>query len=410
MNPTGLWRWPLSLVLAARYLLGRRTRLLQRTALASLASVTLGVTALVVAMALMSGYRHELEDKLVRGNAAVLVYPLLGGAPTAPESVRERLAGLEGVTSVRRVAYGQGTLAVPGGRDGEAVTLRGIPSGPDALAGGGADLAVDDEGTAGAVLGADLARELELEPGDLARLTALGFEAGRPRFRFRTVRVTGTFRSGFAEFDRRWVVLGEGLVAGLGGVEGVSTLFEVAVDDPGAAPAVAEAVQQALGDDFLVTDWQRLNAELFSALELQQLSLFFLLGLIVLVSTFNVASTLMVLVRERLREVGVLLALGFDRRRLALAFVAWGAALGVVGIGLGLALGSCISWVLTTFEVIRFDSEVAEIYFISSVPFRLEGWDLLAIVGFSLLVCLVATVPPVWQVAHVETADALRYE
>ncbi|MDX1631175.1 MAG: ABC transporter permease [Thermoanaerobaculia bacterium] len=410
MADSSLWRWPLPVVLAVRYLTGRRTRLLHRTAFASLASVTLGVAALVVAMALMSGYRHELEEKLVGGNAAVLVYPIRPGDSGESNRVSERLAELQGVTRVRGVAYGQGTLSTPGGREGEAVTLRGIPRGPDSLAGPSPELRPGSDGVAGVVLGRDLARELEVGAGDRLRLTALGFVEGRPRFRFRTLEVEDTFRSGFAEFDRRWAILAQEIVRDLSGEEGASTLFEVSLDDPGEAPALALRAQEILGSEYLVTDWKSLNSELFSALRLQQRSLFFLLGLIVVVSTFNVASTLMVLVRERLREVGVLTSLGLGRRRLAAAFVLYGGALGSVGTGVGVALGATISWVMTRFEIIRFAPEVAEIYFISAVPFRIELLDLAAIVGFALLVSVLATLPPVWKVLRVEMADALRYE
>ena len=398
---------PLSLVLAWRYLRGQRSRLLQRTALAALASIALGVTAMVVAMALMTGYREDLETKLIAGNAAVLAYPL-GPRAAGGEAVRERLRALPGVTAVAEVAYGQGTLVSSGRSDGEAVTLRGV-DGPDALAGPAPRLQPDGDGVPGVVLGAELARRLEVAEGDLLRLVALGFGDGRPRFRYQSVRVTGTYRTGFAEFDRNWMVLARPLVTELAGGSG-STLFEIAVTDPQEAPRIAEAVEGVVGDDYLVTDWQRLNHELFSALRLQQLLLFFLLGLIVLVSTFNVASTLMVLVRERLRDVGVLAALGMSRRRLAMAFLAYGGSLGLVGTLLGVALGSGLSWVLDAFEVIRFDPEVAEIYFLDAVPFRTQVDDLLAIAGFSLLFTLLSCLLPAIRVGRVRAAEALRYE
>lgn len=398
---------PLPLVLAWRYLRGQRSRLLQRTALAALASIALGVTAMVVAMALMTGYREDLEAKLISGNAAVLAYPLTPRAPAGPDTV-QRLRRIPGVTAVAQVAYGQGTLIAPGGSDGEAVTLRGV-SGPDALAGASPRLEPGDDGVPGTVLGAELARRLEVGEGDLLRLVALGFSEGRARFRYQSVRVTGTYRTGFAEFDRSWMVLSRDLVVQLSGGSG-SSLFEVAVADPQEAPRLATAVERVLGEDYLVTDWQRLNQELFSALRLQQLLLFFLLGLIVLVSTFNVASTLMVLVRERLREVGVLAALGMSRRRLATSFLAYGGSLGLVGTAVGVALGTGASWVLDAFELIRFDPEVAEIYFLSAVPFRSEPLDLLAIAVFSLAFTLLSCLLPTLRVVRVRPSDALRYE
>jgi lipoprotein-releasing system permease protein len=398
---------PLPLVLAWRYLRGQRSRLLQRTALAALASIAVGVTAMVVAMALMTGYREDLETKLIAGNAAVLAYPLSPRAPSG-EEVRRRLLALPGVTAASEVAYGQGTLTSPARPDGEAVTLRGV-TGSDPLGGPAARLRPDAEGVPGVVLGAELARRLEVADGDLLRLVALGFAGGQPRFRYQSVRVAGTYRTGFAEFDRNWMVLERAVVARLTGGSG-SSLYEIAVADPQQAPAIAERVEATLGESYLVTDWQRLNHELFSALRLQQLLLFFLLGLIVLVSTFNVASTLMVLVRERLRDVGVLAALGMSRRRLALAFLAYGGSLGLVGTLLGIVLGGTIAWTLDAFEVIRFDAEVAEIYFLDSVPFRVEAADLLAVGAFSLAVTLASCLLPAVRVVRVSAAEALRYE
>jgi lipoprotein-releasing system permease protein len=398
---------PLSLVLAWRYLRGRHSRLLQRTALAALASIALGVTAMVVAMALMTGYREDLEEKLIAGNAAVLAYPLGPRAVADVEGVA-RLRRLPGVTAVAQVAYGHGTLTSQEQPDGEAVTLRGV-SGPDPLAGPSPRLEPGADGVPGAVLGAELARRLEVEEGDLLRLVALGFSEGQARFRYQSVRVTGTYRTGFAEFDRNWMVLSRDLVVRLVGSAG-SSLYEIAVEDPQEAPRLAGEVERIIGEDYLVTDWQRLNHELFSALRLQQLLLFFLLGLIVLVSTFNVASTLMVLVRERLRDVGVLAALGMSRRRLAMVFLAYGGSLGLVGTLLGVGLGTGLAWTLDAFELIRFDPEVAEIYFLSSVPFRSKPEDLVAIASFSLAFTLLSCLLPALRVVRVRASDALRYE
>lgn len=406
---------PLPLVVAWRYLRGRHSRLLQRTALAALASIALGVMAMVIAMALMTGYRGDLERKLIAGNAAVLAYPLSPGRGTPAEELAARLRRLSGVTAVEQVAYGQGTLlagsasAGGAGTDGEAVTLRGVAGEVDPMAGPTRRMAPGSDGLPGGVLGAELARRIGAREGDRLRLVALGFASGRPSYRYQTVRVVGTYRTGFAEFDRNWMVLPRDLVARLSGGTG-ATLFEIAVADPARAPAIAAEVERVLGADYLVTDWQRLNRELFSALRLQQLLLFFLLGLIVMVSTFNVASTLMVLVRERLRDAGVLAALGLGRRRLAAVFLAYGASLGLTGTLLGVALGSGAAWLLDTFELVRFDPEVAAIYFLSAVPFEVQLDDLVAVVGFSLLFTVASCLLPALRVGRLQPSEALRYE
>jgi lipoprotein-releasing system permease protein len=411
----GLLQGPLPWLVAWRFLRGRRSRLLGGTARAALAATALGVTAMVIAMALMSGYTEDLQRKLIEGNAPVVVSPLVADAAPLPDAARARLEALPGVQRVGRVAYGQGTLTVPeGAGDGSGepveVTLRGVDAAGGQLAASAAQLAPDAAGVPGAVLGAELARRLGVEEGDRLRLVALGFSADRPRFRFQGLVVTGTFDTGFAEFDESWVLLGRELVENLMGAGQRADLYELTLEDPAAAERVARQVEEVLGVEWMVTDWRQLNRELFSALELQQWALFLVLGLIVLVSTFNVASTLVVLVRERMRDIGVLVSLGFPPRRLRTVFLLYGGALGAAGTGLGVAAGWAAAWTLTTFEIIRFDAEVAAIYFISSVPFRVEPRDLAAVVAFALGVTLLACLGPAFRAARVDPAAALRYE
>lgn len=402
-------RAPLAWTIAWRFLRGPRSRLLDGTARAALLATALGVTAMVIAMALMTGYREDLQGKLIGGNAAVVAYPLLAQAAVPPQRL-EALEAIPGVRKVGRVAYGQGSLAGGASPDGVEVVLRGVDPGGGQLAARPEQLRPGADGIPGAVLGADLVKKLGVEPGAVLRLVALGFEEGRPRFRYQSLRVTGTFSTGFAEFDRSWVVLERPLVERLMGAEGASDLLEFTVDDPQEAPRIGEAAARLLGSGFLVSDWQQFNRELFAALKLQQIALFLVLGLIVLVSTFNVASTLVVLVRERMRDLGVLSALGLPPASLRAVFLAYGGVLGAVGTLLGVAAGAGASWVLTRFELIRFDAEVAAIYFIRSVPFLVRPRDLAAIVAFALAVTLVACLAPAWRAARVDPSAALRYE
>ncbi|HEX3528293.1 MAG TPA: ABC transporter permease [Thermoanaerobaculia bacterium] len=405
---TGSLAW----VVAWRFLRGHRSRLLDGTARAALLATALGVTAMVIAMALMTGYRGDLQNKLVRGNAAVIAYPVGATSRAALTPARQAaLAKIPGVLKIGRVAYGQGSLGSGERPQGLEVVLRGVDPGGGQLAATPAQIGTAADGIPGAVLGADLAARLATKKGDLLRLVALGFSAGRPRFHYQSLRVTGTFASGFAEFDRGWVLLSRPVVERLmGSGDTASDLIEVTVTDPGDAPRIAEAATAVLEPDFLVTDWRQLNRELFTALKLQQIALFLVLGLIVLVSTFNVASTLVVLVRERMRDIGLLGALGLPPASLRRIFLLYGGFLGGLGTLLGVAFGGVICWILTTFELIRFDSDVAAIYFIRSVPFRVELTDVLAIVGFAFAVTLLACIVPAWRAARIDPSAALRYE
>ncbi len=415
-------------IVAWRFLRHRRSRLLDGTARAALVATTLGVMAMVIAMALMSGYREDLEAKLLSGNAAVLAYPLApskGGA-NLPEATVESLQEIPGVERAGQVAYAQGSLSAPPrasapslpGRPGSSpaegrqveVTLRGVDPGEGLLSGTAGQLAADAEGVPGAILGGELARDLGARRGDVLRLVVLGFGGGRPRFHYSTLRVTGTFQSGFAEFDRSWVALDRGRLRELTGAAGSTDLVEIAVRNLDDTQRVVERAEKVLGAGYMVTDARELNRGLFTALKLQQVILFLVLGLIVMVSTFNTASTLIVLVRERMRDVGVLATLGMTPNGLRSIFLLYGGLLGTAGTLLGVALGSGIAWAMTTFHLIRFDPEVAAIYFLSSVPFRVELSDLGAVVAFTLSITLVACLLPAWLAARVDPSSALRYE
>jgi lipoprotein-releasing system permease protein len=401
---------PLPWVIAWRFLRGRRSRLLDGTARAALLSTALGVMAMVIAMALMTGYREDLQNKLVRGNAAVIAYPVGGESGGLAETKRRALLAIPGVEKIGRVAYGQGSLASAARPEGLEVVLRGVDAGGGQLTATAEQLRPSPDGIPSGVLGKDLAEKLGARRGEVLRLVALGFRDGRPRFQFRSLRLADTFATGFAEFDRSWVLLDRVLVERLMGGETAMDLLELTVTDPNAAPRIAEAASRILEPDFVVTDWRQLNRELFTALKLQQVVLFLVLGLIVLVSTFNVASTLVVLVRERMRDIGLLGALGLRPGRLRSVFLVYGGFLGVFGTLVGVIAGWAVCWLLTTFELVRFDAEVAAIYFISSVPFHVEPRDVLAVVGFALLVTLLACFLPAWRAARVEPSSALRYE
>jgi lipoprotein-releasing system permease protein len=395
---------PLALALAIRLLAGPKSRLLGSTARAGLLSIVLGVTALGLAMALLTGYREDLVRKLVGGNAAVLVYAVGDAAATsdpAPEIARQ-----PGVVSAEPVAFLEGVVTASG-REAE-VTVRAASGGTGLWSAPAERLAAESDGAWGCVLGSELAERLAAAPGDTLRLTLLAFGADGPRFVFRSLRVRGTFDSGFSEFDRGWLVVSEAAVAGA--VRDAPRAWEVRLADVAAAPAVAEALRERLGDAFLVLDWRELNRDLFAALELQRLALFLLLGLIVVVATFNVASTLVVLVRERRRDFGVLAAMGLPPRRLLATFVLAGALLGAAGVAVGLGAAAALSEIATRFELLRLGPEMAEVYFLRSVPLRLAARDAGAIAVLALGVTVVACWLPAWRAARTEPATALRFE
>lgn len=402
--------------IAWRYLRGQRSQILSSTALAALVATTLGVTAMVIAMALMTGYTQDLQRKLIGLQGELSLSPLDPGA-LDDDSLVERLTRIPGVARVVRVAYGEGAISSTAVPEGIGVTLRGVdPEGDAALerlapgTQGAPTLAPDASGLPGVLMGQGLIRDLGARPGETLRLSVLGHgEDRRIRFRYRSVRLAGQFETGFAEFDNRWILIDRGILAAARGPRQLG-LLEVDLVDPDDTETVAEEVEALLGADWIVQRWYHLNRELFAALELQKTMLFLVLGLIVLVSTFNVASALVILVRERLTDVGVLSALGLPPAALWRIFTFYGLGLGTVGTALGVLLGGGISWTITEYELVRFDPELAAIYFIDSVPFRLEIGDLAAIIVFTLLVTLAACALPALGAARIRPSAALRAE
>lgn len=361
-------------------------------------------------MALMTGYQEELQRKLTGGGGAVLAIPLGQREVADSGEIRAKLEALPEVERVNPVIFGQAVISSPGNPEGVEVTLRGVEPGPGPLAAEEAQLADTDDAVPGVVLGVELAHALDAQEGDLLRLVAVGFAKGRPRFRYQSLRCTGTFSSGLSDFDQGWLLVRRSLAASLLGPETGGTLYEISPQDLENAAAVVDRVEEVLGPEYVVSNWLELNSALFSALRLQKLFLFLVLGLIVFVSTFNVASTLVVAVRERMREIGVLGALGLSQQRLWRCFLLYGGLLGWMGITAGVILGCGAAWILDHFELIRFDAEVAAIYFINAVRFEIRPLDVLAIVAFAFSVNLIACLLPAWRATRVDPSAALRYE
>ena len=394
---------------AGRYLLGGRSRLLSGTARSALGSTGLGVAAMVISMALMSGYSSSVEERLLHAGP-LLVQPTMETALDleAADRMAERLREVPGAGTVGVNVAGRGVLSSRGNPAGVDVWLRGVVPGASLFGANERQLAKSEDGLEAILLGRELARRLEVTEGDLPRLAAVGAADGTgPRLAYRTLRVAGTFETGFSEYDRSYAIVDRDTATSLGGGQ---VVLEVSTAPGSNVTAVRDRIEDLVGADARVTDWRRSNRAIFAAFRLQKWGLFLVLGLIVLVSTFNIASALVVMVRERARDTAVLAALGLVPRRLRRVFLLCGLSLGAVGTILGLGLGSLVSVIIDRYELVRFDPGVAEIYFISSVPFDVRGLDLLAVAVFSLVVTGLACWWPARLVATVEPARGLRWE
>lgn len=404
-----LHRLVLPATIAWRYMRGRRSRLLAATARTALVATTLGVTTMVVAMALMSGYTDEVKRKLIGLQGEVMASRVLGEDEGGLAERLRAAAAVPGVERAGRWVYAEGSLESPKLPEGTSVALRGVEADDPVVLRSGGSLRRDEAGVLGVVLGAELAANLGAKRGDVLRLVVLDMSERRPRFHYRSIRVTSTFTIGFAEFDARWILIDrQALLKARGGSQLEMVEFQLAEGYDG--ESVAARIESVLGEGWVVDRRQRLNQEVFAALQLQEVMLFFVLGLIVLVSTFNIASTLVILVREKSRDVAVLSSLGLRPAGVWWVFAIYGLLLGTSGILLGMAIGGGAALLITEFELVRFPPELAAIYFIDSVPFRLEAPDLAAIAAFSLAVTAIASALPALRAARLEVATALHDE
>jgi lipoprotein-releasing system permease protein len=411
----------LALEVALAYLRARSSRLVSSVSLLSIAGIGLGVAALVVAMGLLSGYQREIRENLIGANAEVVLFPLSTAAEANPSVAGRRVASLRRVRATAPVVYQSGLASSAATPDGTDVVLKGIePSSerrvskldaylPDAeriLTPGSA------ASPPGVAIGVELARLLDVREGDTIVLSVPDNTPGASVLVARSApfRVARIFRTNFYESDSGLVFLDREILRKLAHMEGKANVIEIKLDTIRDTEGAALAIGKAAGKEFSVTDWRSLNTGLFSALRIQQTTLFFVIGLIVAVSTFNIVATLVMTVKEKKRDIGVLTALGAEASFFSRVFLLLGGLLGGAGVLAGIAFGALVCWVMTAFRLLRFPPGVAEIYFVSYIPFLVRPLDLGAIVGFSALVILLASWLPARRAGRVDIAEALRYE
>ncbi len=411
----------LPLEVALAYLRARSSRLVSSVSLLSIAGIGLGVAALVVAMGLLSGYQREIRENLIGANAEVVLFPLSLDAEADPDSAARRVAALSRVRATAPVIYQSGLATSERNPDGTDVVMKGIDPaserkvskldvylpGAEALLTRGSP-----DSLPGAALGAELARVLDVGEGDTVLLSVPDNTAGALALVARSApfRVARIFRTNFYESDSELVFLDREVLRSLARMKGEANVIEIKLDTIRDTEGAARVIGEAAGKEFSVTDWRSLNTGLFSALRIQQITLFFVIGLIVAVSTFNIVATLVMTVQEKKRDIGILTALGAEPQFFPRVFLFLGGLLGGAGVVLGAAFGALVCWLMTAFRLLSFPPGVAEIYFVSYIPFLVRPLDLAAIVAFAGAVILAASWVPARRAGRVNIAEALRYE
>ena len=425
------WSLPYEVFISLRYLKAkRRQRSLSVIAFISIAGVAVGVMALIVVMAVMSGFEFDLRNKILGTNAHIWVLRYGERGIEEPAAALAAVREVRGVTAASPFTYNEVLLTAAGRTAG--TVLRGIDlaSAVEAtdfrktLKSASAELTAAMAGPRpafppdGIVLGSYLASSLGVGVGSpVDVLLPLGGDLSplgvMPRLRRFTV--VGIFQVGFAEFDSKLAMIAIPTAQQLFRMGPAVSGIEVRVTDIYHAPRVAEGIRARLKFPYFTRTWMELNRNFFSALRVERIVMFVILTMIVLVAAFGIISTLIMLVMQKRKEIAVLKSMGATGTSLTAVFIVQGMIIGAAGTILGLLAGLSIARnldpIVAAVEwVFGFKAFPQEVYLLDKLPARILWPDVVAITVTAFLISFLATIIPSRQAARVDPVVAIRYE
>ena len=411
---------PFERMIAFRYLRSRRQEgFVSVIAVFSLLGIMLGVATLIIVMAVMNGFRHDLLSRILGFNGHITVYAAPGAPLTDYDQVAAKIKSVTGVTAAYPEIEGQ--VMATSRNQSSGVLVRGVTAqtleaqsliakhlSPGALAG------FKDGGI---ILGSRLAFSLGVRPGDTVTLIS---PQGTPTAfgtmpRIKAYRVAGTFNVGMYEFDNSVMFMPLSQAQVYFQLPNAVSDISVFVAHPDNVGAYEPAVAAALGERMRIFDWQQSNLSFFNAVEVERNVMFLILTLIIVVAAFNVVSSMIMLVKDKGRDIAVLRTMGATRGMILRIFMLSGASIGIAGTALGFVLGvefaahieAIREFIQSIIGVNLFSSEI---YFLTQIPARLDPYEVGSVVGMALALSFLATIYPSWRAARLDPVEALRYE
>ena len=408
------------LFIARRYLVPKRGRgFLSLITWISVGGVCLGVLALIVVLAVMSGFEREVKTRIVGTNAHVILLRFGSGGIPGYEDVLARVRSHPQVRGAAPFVYAKAMITARGSSDG--VVLKGVDLESEASVTdlmkyvehlpGDLTLRPQEPGELpGIILGVHVASSLGVMLGDRVQLLAPQVGATSPLGyipKVRNFRLVGLFKSGMYEYDASLSYIGLREAQNFMGMGDQVSAIEIKVADMYEAPRIAESLLRDLGGfPYRVNDWIEMNANLFSWMQMEKRVMFVILALIIAVAAFNILAALIMLVREKRRDIGILRSMGASAAEIRTIFVLEGVVIGVLGMVLGTAGGLLLCHLLERYKFIKLPGDI---YFIDTLPVRVEAGDVLTVLAVVLVICLVATIQPAWRAAKLDPVEAIRH-